>query len=223
MQYKYELHCHTEGVSKCAEVAPEAVVCELVKAGYNGVVITDHLNRSTVCDMQDAEWDEVISHFLSGYKRALLSAPEGFTVLLGMELTLDHSYNDYLIYGVTEKFLRAQPRNLMELDLRELSQIISDNGMLLVQAHPFRDYMTVSDPNLLDGIEVYNGNSRARSRNDIATIWAKKFGLMETSGSDYHLPEDVNRGGISTDTVVNNNNDLLQLLKVGDYSIIKTD
>lgn len=65
-----------------------------------------------------------------------------------------------------------------------------------MQAHPFRNGLKIVDPKHLDGIETYNGNPRHDSRNEIAKAWAQKFGMLETSGSDFHEREDFARGGV---------------------------
>ena len=42
MKYKYELHCHTAGVSQCASIKPKELVNHYEKLGYDGIVLTDH-------------------------------------------------------------------------------------------------------------------------------------------------------------------------------------
>ena len=45
--YKYELHCHTGDVSQCAKISPEELVRRYDKAGYSGLVVTNHFSPST--------------------------------------------------------------------------------------------------------------------------------------------------------------------------------
>lgn len=68
--------------------------------------------------------------------------------------------------------------------------------MVIIQAHPCRVGMSLANPSLLDGVEVYNGNKRHDSHNSLAREFAKKHGLKMTSGSDTHQIEDLARGGI---------------------------
>ena len=45
-------------------------------------------------------------------------------------------------------------------------------------------------------MEVYNGNPRHNSHNDRALEYAEKYVLRQLSGSDFHHPEDLARGGV---------------------------
>ncbi|MBQ3150177.1 MAG: PHP domain-containing protein [Clostridia bacterium] len=223
MSYIYELHAHTSQVSHCGQASAERVVRNYIDARYNGIVITDHLNYSTFRKMQDASWDEKVDYFLSGYKTAVSTASEldkNFKVLFGAELRLENQGdNDYLIYGMTEDFLRQNP-DIMFVDFYEMAKRIHDAGMLLVQAHPFREDMTISDWHVLDGIEVYNGNSSHNSNNVIADMWAQRHRLIKTSGSDYHGVWGMRPGGIRTKLPINDNADLLSVLTGGDYELL---
>ena len=87
-----------------------------------------------------------------------------------------------------------------------------DQDILVYQAHPFRDKMTIVDPELLDGVEVYNGNPRHDSRNDLANLYAKRHHLKKISGSDFHQVEDLARGGILLSENPDNEQELVQLL-----------
>ena len=213
-EYLFETHCHTSDVSGCANIPAARVVEEQIAAGYSGIVITDHFNRYTFSRREWRGGEEAVQFYLTGYRRAKAAAGDRLIVLLGMELTFYENNNDYLVYGVTEEFLMAHP-NLMELGIEAFSALARENGLLLFQAHPFRNRMTVVDHNLLDGVEVHNGNPRHDSRNDIALAWAEKFGLLQSSGSDYHELEDLHRGGILTSSPITSNEELIAALKAG--------
>lgn len=225
MSYKTELHCHCNTVSACAQEEPEALAEQYIAAGYSTIVLTDHLSRftylqSTQGDISDIDWNQKIDYFLSGYERVCRAARGRMNVILGVELRLNTTESDYLIYGVDEAFLRAHP-DMMDMRLREISALVREAGGLFVQAHPFRNYITVSPPELLDGVEVYNLNARHDSRNDIAALWAKKFSLIPTSGGDYHRRGDIeNGGGIITDVEIKSGEQLVSVLRSGEYKII---
>ena len=71
------------------------------------------------------------------------------------------------------------------------------NHMLELFTRHGRFDMTVQNPELLDGMEVYNGHPGHNSNNDIAEIWASKYGLRKSSGSDFHGDKgDMPPGGI---------------------------
>ena len=81
--------------------------------------------------------------------------------------------------------------------------------------------MRVVKPELLDGVEVYNGSTSHDSRNDIALMWAERHGLIKTSGSDYHNVElGLISGGIVTDEPIRTNSELLDILRTGRYTML---
>ena len=90
----------------------------------------------------------------------------------------------------------------------------------VVQAHPFRDNMTVCNPSPLFGIEGFNGGTE-KFRNQMAKDFAKYYGKAITSGSDFHTPSALAKGGILTDKNVSTSKDLVTILKSGDYSLIE--
>lgn len=224
-QHLYELHAHTCEVSPCASVTAASLVNTYIDAGYSGVVITNHfskhiLRRGEGYPNENSPWKEQVDYFLTGYQKAKEAAPEGFTVLLGMEIAFYENDNDYLVYGVTEDFL-YQNENLLQMGIKDFSKLAHENGLLVYQAHPFRDRMKMTSPSLLDGIEVHNANPNHDSRNDIALQWAKKFNLKMVSGSDYHQPGGHARGGMILSEPISTNDELLENLKKGVSLILK--
>ncbi len=223
--YLYETHCHTSQVSRCGELPAETVVRNYIDAGYSGIIVTDHFSRvfQQAKMRPDATWDEKIDFFLTGYQAAADEAarlkPE-FKVLFGLELRLDcDSDNDFLIYGADDAFLRAHP-NILQMNFEDMAACVHQAGLLIVQAHPFRECMTIVDWNLLDGVEVFNGNPNHESNNPIADAWAERHHLLKTSGSDYHGEWGAKKGGIRTAEPIQNNQMLLDILKSGKYELI---
>lgn len=225
MEYLYEMHAHTKEVSNCAVATAKDLVESYKGTEYKGIVLTNHLNEMTFkrIHMEDASWDEKIDHFLSGYNILKKEAGDRFNVLLGVEINFYNTANDYLVYGVTEEFLRSNG-DLMAMDLEELSKITHENGLLLVQAHPFRRDMEVADWKLLDGYEIFNGNPRHYSSNEIAEEWAKFHNKsLVLSGSDFHEIEDAGIGGVYFNKEIKTNGELLEELKAGNYRVRKVD
>lgn len=225
MEYLYEMHAHTKEVSNCAVATAKDLVESYKGTEYKGIVLTNHLNEMTFkrIHMEDASWDEKIDHFLSGYNILKKEAGGRFNVLLGVEINFYNTANDYLVYGVTEEFLRSNG-DLMAMDLEELSKITHENGLLLVQAHPFRRDMEVADWKLLDGYEIFNGNPRHYSSNEIAEEWAKFHNKsLVLSGSDFHEIEDAGIGGVYFNKEIKTNGELLEELKAGNYRVRKVD
>lgn len=224
MKYKTELHAHTAETSNCGKASAEELVEAYIKNGYSTVVITDHLSTHTYFkyNYRRLSWDEKIDIFLRGYKEALKAANGRLNIILGMELRFDTETeeNDYLVYGVTEKILRKN-KNLLDMNIKSFSKLAHKKGLLVFQAHPFRNGMKVTNPEYLDGVEIHNGNPRHNSRNEIAEHWAKLNGLKTSSGSDYHQEGDEAHGGIITETEIKTEEELLNILNSGNYEVIK--
>ncbi len=221
LPYLYETHVHTSEVSHCGHVPAADVVRLYIERGFNGLVLTDHINHSTFRKMEDASWDEKITFYLTAYNIACETAAKldpDFRVLLGAELRLDGFDNDYLLFGVDEAFLRAHP-DLMQMQFSQMADCVHEAGMLVVQAHPFREDMTIVDWTLLDGVEVFNGNPGHESNNPIADAWAGRHGLLKTSGNDFHGEFGEKLGGIRTLLPIEDNEHLVQLLQLGQYEL----
>lgn len=228
MGYKTELHCHSGVVSACGRLSPERLVELYLEHGYTTVVITDHFSRATF-EMGnyggEDDWNEKVDFFLNSYKLLQKAAAGKLNVLLGMEVRLDrHHATDYLVYGVTEEFLRANT-GLLFYHLRPFSKAVRGAGMLLVQAHPFRNHMVVTPHDMLDGVEVYNGHEKQTSafRNKMAEMWAEHYDLIPTSGSDLHTEDMTISGGIETDEPITSSEQLIEVLRSRNYSILRRD
>ena len=221
-KYLYEMHFHTKNTSNCANVKAEIAVEEYIKAGYDGIVVTDHLSPSTYMKYgrELLSWKKKVDFFLRGYKAAKKTANGRIPVLLGMELRFRTSEgdNDYLVYGLNEEFLYLHSE-LLNLNIKQFYELCQKHGFLVFQAHPFRFGMKVTNPKYLDGIEIFNGNPRHNSSNDIAEMWAKKYDLMVTSGSDYHEIEDLGSGGIWFNKEIKDNKTLVEELKSKNYEL----
>jgi len=226
MAYKTELHLHTAEVSNCAKVPAKDSADLYAAAGYSTVVVTNHMSKFTYknknFDYSEMPWADKCDFFMNGYHTMVEAAAGRFNVLFGMELRSNTDDNDYLIYGMTEEFMRATPK-MMDMPLKELVPAVREAGMLFFQAHPFRNGMKVKNPELLDGIEIYNGHPDHDSRNDIAVLWAKKFNLLVSGGSDFHNPHHMPTAGIETDFVITSNEQLLKVLREGNFTLIRSD
>lgn len=222
MSYKYELHCHTKAVSRCGQIEPERAVELYKEKGYDGMVITDHYSCQTFLDKHIFAPQKDNEFYLEGYRRALKSAGEDFTVLLGMELRFYGNGNDYLVYGLTPEFL-YEHGNLMALYPRRFYELCRQNNMVFVQAHPFRPYIFRTNPKFLDGCEICNAKNRGSGINEKAERWAEKNNMqIRVGGSDLHRENQAdNLGGIITEEKIRTNEDLVRILKSGEFTVIK--
>lgn len=217
---KVEMHTHTSETSPCAHICAKDMLKMYKEAGYGAVVITDHYSKWALEQHNAKTPDEIFSSYLAGYKTALKYAKKyDINVLLGCELTLKESPNDYLLYGINENFF-LNHEFLYNLSIEELSEICHNENILIVQAHPNRAYCEPINPALLDGAEVYNGNPRHNSNNDKTYAWAYEHDLIMTSGSDFHEKEDLALGGIITEYDIKSEDELIKTLLSGNYSLI---
>lgn len=220
LQMKWELHAHTAQSSHCGHVDAEDVVAAYAGAGYGGIVITDHFEPGNLDCFPGSPRDRVRA-WLGGYERAKAAGDRlGVHVLFGLEARLPDCDNDYLIYGATPEFVLENPE-LHRLDLEGLHALCRRWGALLVQAHPNRKNCHPVDAGLLDGVEVFNGNPRHDSHNALTLAFAQAHPhLIRTSGSDYHQPQDLARGGIVADA--ESRESLIQCLREGRFERIET-
>ncbi len=223
-QLKYDIHIHTSEVSCCGKVPAGEMVRMYSDAGYHGVVITDHYCANFFRQFVFKNWAFKIEQYLTGYYNALDEGIKlGIKVIPGMEITFQENPNDYLVYGFDENFLREH-KELYKLGLRDFRKYVEGRGFIIAQAHPFRPFMTQAPPELLDGIEVFNGNPRHNSRNELALEYAEKNGLLKLSGSDFHQRQDLARGGILVPEEISNPLQLVDSMKNGKITgLIRND
>jgi hypothetical protein len=216
--FRIDLHVHTRESSFCGKTNGSIVAELYKKAGYDGLVITDHYNKSFFRRFpKTTSWEKKIDRFLLGYYGALEKGNQiGLKIFLGIELKFDDSPREFLIYGIDESFLKAYPE-LYKLGLEKFRKLTKELApsyeILIYQAHPFRPGITPVEPDLIDGIEVYNGNPRQNSNNKLAFSFAKKNNLRKISGSDFHRLTDLARGGMILTQKIEDSRDLVQLLK----------
>lgn len=212
-----ELHAHTSEVSPCAHQTARQVADRYLADGFSTVVVCNHFS-DRVIDKYKGTWDEKIDFYLSGWKAMKDYAGDRLNVLLGCELRFTESTNDYLVFGMTERFLREHPI-LHRMTLAEFAPIARESGFLTVQAHPFRNGMMIMRPELLDGYEIFNGHAGHDSRNHVSLGWCRQYGKIPTSGSDFHDADFETSGGILTECPITSMEQLITILKSGEYQL----
>lgn len=221
--FRYEVHTHTNEVSSCGCVDAAVAVQMHKKAGYQGIIITDHFHEEYFESLGSISWEEKVDCYLSGYKKA---AEEGqkidMDILWGLELRFTENDNDYLVYGVDEKFLKENPDFYKSSLIDFMKHIKQREDILIFQAHPFRDGCKLADPLIVHGLEVYNGNSRHDSRNELAAKVAFENNLLVISGSDFHRPEDLAKSGILLPERISTNRELIKFLKKNQWDFLIT-
>ncbi|MBQ9131390.1 MAG: hypothetical protein IJX62_02820 [Clostridia bacterium] len=223
---KWELHAHTAECDPHASVKAAEIVRMYREIGYGGIVITDHyfaLSHDWFRgEVTEGDHRSFVNRWLRGYRAAREAGEQlGVSVLLGAEVRLDGSnINDYLVYGLTEDFFYNAPLLHRFSRPEELIAALPAEACV-VQAHPFRNGMTVQSPPAgLFGMEVYNGGTDD-FRNGMAKAFASHHGGAPTSGSDFHHSRHLGRGGICTKREISTTGELLEALRGGDYSLIE--
>lgn len=209
---KIELHTHTNPVSSCAKIKPEELTKKYMDEGLDGVVITNHMNPDSL-RMSKEEWCEF---YMKDYLAAKAAAKDGFRVYLGMEIRFTENSNDYLVYGVDEAFI-GSAYDYIDKGIEAFYKALKTDKNLIVQAHPFRDYMERNYTEKLDGIEVFNLHRGHNSRVGVAARFAKENPGVITGGSDVHYPQDTPVIFARFKELPRNSFDIAANLKRGDY------
>jgi hypothetical protein len=188
---KIDPHVHSKGVSLCSRLTCEEIIDSKRALGYDGAVLTNHCQRWYY---PAEEHKYFIERVIEEFSRGKAYADKvGFRWYLGIEVSLDDPhYADWLLYGVTEEFLRATPC-LYNLSQKELFDLCEEWGIVLIQAHPFRQ--SPCDPRYMHGVER-NCSSGDLDKTELVEEFAKQHGLLVTCGTDYHFTENNYFGGI---------------------------
>lgn len=193
MIYKYETHCHTLPVSKCAKATVEDTVCFYKKLGYDGIFITNHfLDGNINPDVRGMPYSEQIDYYFADFEEGVrVGTQVGIKVFPGVELS--YKGTDFLIYGLEKEWYREHPE-ILEMEKREELAFLMEAGAFVVQAHPYREAHYIDHirlfPRSVHGVEVVN-SSQAPAANKMAAVYAKQYSLLETYGSDNHWGSQV--------------------------------
>jgi len=215
-------HIHTAEVSPCGKVNASRLVSLYKMAGYQGLIVTDHLSTYCPIFQEPKPWKEKIDLFFTGYDLIKkIGESAGLVILPGFELTFNKAPNDYLVYGIDKAWLYRH-ENLLESSIEVFSREISGTDALIIQAHPFRKRLIPREKPHIHGIEVYNGNPRHDSQNTKAREYAEQRSLLSSSGSDFHQEDDCCRGGMRFSKPVLNIEDFIFGVRSGNPELIQT-
>jgi len=169
---KFDLHMHTARHSPDADSDPFDLVKAAIKAGLDGIVITEH----------DYLWTEEELQQLRAFAPHLV-------ILAGVEVT--GRGGDVLCYGITDP--TAIPRGI---EWPVLCREVHRQGGACIAAHPnrwdqpFEKILREQQPEL-DGIEVMSNNMDAGLRTRAAELLQKYPHFAQLGNSDSHQPETV--------------------------------
>lgn len=197
MYYRYETHCHCSQCSACSRSTSQELVRAYHRAGFAGMVLTDHFIHGNTAVDRSLPWEEQMRCFCQAY----LDAKEvgdalDFDVIFGIEEGYGNG-KEVLIYGIDLTFLLNNP-DMPTLTLDELTDRVHSYGGIVVQAHPYRDrpYVNMAvgpRADIVDGIEVCNtGNAPGEDRKALQLAKTKDY--IITCGGDIHRAEDPRIG-----------------------------
>ncbi len=224
MKYKYQLHTHTSPPSRCGVMSPRELVLGLVECGYSGALLTNHFYGGNTGIDRGLEWEKFVRAYEDDYIECSKIGEEyDIDILFSVEEHIGGG-KEIICLGVTPKMLYEHP-TLMSGDIEIWHNLLHGVGGLIIQAHPFRERAYISEPgplplSLIDGIEVYNfGNTE--EANELAGVLARKNpSLILSSGADAHSASTLMHGGIATNERLRTIEDLIRVLKSGDYELI---
>jgi len=218
--YKTETHLHTAESSSCGKLPAAEMIAAYHAAGYTTVFVTDHFTIKSFEKRAGNTWEEKLEAFFTGYRAAkAVGEPLGMHILLGAEIRFEENSNDYLLYGADEAFLHSC-RDWMKRKAAEFLPFAHAHGVAVIQAHPMRDGKCTPNPHAADGFEVYNTSPRHENFCAETLEMANRHGLLITSGSDAHRPEDIARGGILTDAPITSGEEYIAALRGGNCRLL---
>lgn len=218
--YQFDVHTHTAETSKCGRISAADLVDRYKEAGYDGIIITDHLHEEYISLLYCYnDWDTCVDRFLDGYRRAKKRGDKiGLVVLPAVELRFPENDNDYLVYGIDEEWLRANPYPC-RMSLEEFYQRFQKD-LLIVQAHPFRDNNQFVQLDCVHGLEVVNTHPTHENFNEAAVgAFRNHPHLHPLCGSDTHRKEQACASWVLLEEPVENIQDYINLVRRGAYTL----
>lgn len=231
--YKLEMHLHTIHNSHCGQEEPADIAHAYAEAGYNGIVVTNHFNRTDLFGYVAQQFGSrlnVMSDYMRDYYELKDEcAKRGIDVFFGLEAAPDFCtyykyappYAEILVYGITPELLLRDGYDILNFEnLKEFHDWAQKNGCLLVVAHPYRAICTEIDYSYVDGVEIANLHPYQNSHNEKAEEICSKLNLIPTGGSDFHA-RGCYGGGVLLKRAPKDEKDLVEILKSRDYEVIK--
>lgn len=223
-KYKYQLHTHTSPCSACGQLTPADLAKALYDYGYQGCVITNHFYHGNSGIDRGLSWHDFVFAYEKDYIECSEAAKKyDLDIIFGIEEVVVPGL-EILCYGITPKILYDNPI-LQSCDIATWTKIMRENGVVLIQAHPFRKAFYIPNPGPLppeycDGVEVYN-HGNAQEENDQAQTYANEYThFIKTSSGDAHWRERVPCGGIVTENRIKDSFELVKILKEGAFELI---
>jgi len=194
-----DLHLHTRRHSSCSRIDETLLIDRAVKAGLDGLVITEHHYQ-----WSREELDELLA----------ASSHPGFILLSGFEYS--SARGDILIYGLEPDQVREfVPGGDPEKVLAKAQRM----GAACIAAHPTRAAIPFDDRILdmpFEALEVKSVNLESHEQR-LAYKLAQDLGRAMTTSSDAHRLEDVGRYATEFQVPIQGIADLQKSLRHGTF------
>lgn len=221
---KLETHCHSIFGSGCAKCEPQYIAEKYAKAGYGGIVLTNHYCKVCYDDYPGRTHRQKLDFYFSLYKKFENSCESfGLKSFLGAEVravTQVFEYKEFMLYGFDEKLFYDNPP-LFRLDQKKMFEFAEQNGLFMYQTHPFRVGVNLGDPRFMHGAESFNGHINHVNNNELADAFCGAFNLIKMSGTDYHDADQTITGGIIIPENVSEESQLVDYITSGKVSLIE--
>lgn len=217
--YRYETHLHTKPASACAKADVRSSLEFYHSLGYDGVFITNHFLDGNFSERNNPNlsYEEKLRIYNADYEEGLrISKEVGIRVFYGLEIT--YAGTDFLVYGLKPEWFFEHPE-IMEMKKNVELPYLMEAGALVSHAHPYRedfyiDYIRLY-PRGINAVEVINAN-RTELENEMALLYADRYGFAKTAGSDNHRAEgQAKLAGMECETPLIDEEDFVRRVKAG--------
>lgn len=202
--YLYETHLHTSEASACSHATGAEMAKAYKKAGYAGIIITDHFFYGNTAVNRKLPWEQWVNEFCKGFEHAKEEGDKiGLQVFFGWESC--YQGTEFLIYGLDKEWLLAHPE-ICDATIEEQYRLVHEGGGIVSHAHPFREESYIPKvrlfPEYVDAVEGVNATHTSPASlghknplfNEKAIAYAKEYSLPMTAGSDQHTTTMIGGG-----------------------------
>ena len=198
---RFDLHIHTRRHSSCSSIDPAALIPAALRAGLDGIVITEH----------EYQWSEAEIEAL----RSQSPIPV-FPVLSGFEYRTVRG--DLLVYGLQEDAYKDFTPGMTP---QEASAKVTALGGVCIAAHPTREGLdfdlAIADTQLA-AIEVCSVNLRNHERR-LAINLSNALHIPYVAASDAHALADVGRYASEFEPPMSTMTELQNALRNGKFRV----
>ena len=154
--YLYDTHVHTSEGSACGQNTGAEMARAYQKAGYAGIVVTDHFFYGNTAADRSLPWKDWVEQFCKGYEHAKEEGDKiGLQVFFGWES--GYHGTEFLIYGLNKEWLFEHPE-IKDADVKEQYELVHAGGGIVSHAHPFREEDYIPEirlfPDCVDAVEA---------------------------------------------------------------------